>query len=300
MSTLPTLPTSPGLICQGWNWTLQQIKDYVASYSKCEIGAVYTTDDGKTRIKITIQDPKYTTIPIVFKQTAANGVKVNWGDGSTEQTYSSTSQQTIRHTYASFAYPAAYTITFEVVSGTMSFPTYIMGMSNQSNTIPRDAFLNMIDEVNIGSNVTSIGNYVFQYCQSLASVTIPSSVTTIGTYLFSGCNSLASITIPSSVTSISSRAFSSCNSLASITIPSSVTSIDGNAFQYCYGMKTFDFRRSTSVPTLNNVNAFNSTPSDKEIIVPDELYESWKAASNWSSTTNNIVKASESSLGPLN
>ena len=41
----------------------------------------------------------------------------------------------------------------------------------------------------------------------------------------------------------------------------------------------------------------------KEIIVPDELYDTWKAASNWSSTTDNIVgsivKASESSLGPL-
>lgn len=67
MTELPTLPTKSGLTCQGWNWTLQQIKDYVASYDRCEIGAVYTTDDGKTRIKITIQDPKYTTIPIVFQ-----------------------------------------------------------------------------------------------------------------------------------------------------------------------------------------------------------------------------------------
>lgn len=82
MSSLPPLPTSPGLSCQGWNWTLQQVKDYVASYGKCEVGATYTTDDGKTRIKLTIWDPKYTTIPIVFQQTEENGVKVNWGDGS--------------------------------------------------------------------------------------------------------------------------------------------------------------------------------------------------------------------------
>lgn len=67
MTKLPALPTKPGLTCQGWNWTLQQIKDYVAEYGKCEVGATYTTDDGKTRIKITIQDPKYATIPIVFQ-----------------------------------------------------------------------------------------------------------------------------------------------------------------------------------------------------------------------------------------
>ena len=43
---------------------------------------MYTTDDGKTRITLTIQNAKYSNIPLVFKQTAANGVEVDWGDGS--------------------------------------------------------------------------------------------------------------------------------------------------------------------------------------------------------------------------
>ena len=373
MTELPPLPTKSGLICQEWNWTLQQIKDYVAAYGKCEVGATYTTDDGKTRIKLTIQDPKYATIPIVFKQTVINAVKVNWGDGSADQTYSGTPQQTISHTYAPAAYPATYIITFEVVSGTMSFPTHIMGISTQSTTSPRSAFLNMIDEVNIGNSVTSIGDEAFYYCYSLASITIPNSVTSIGSSafqycyslvsttipssvtsignnafqncfslvsttipssatsigsnIFQNCYSLASITIPSSVTSTMSNTFTGCYSLASITIPSSVTSIGNNAFQNCfslvsilslssvtsigtnafqncYGLKTFDFRRNISVPTLSNVNAFVNTPTVKEIVVPDDLYDTWIAASNWSSSTNqikeSIVKASESSLGPLN
>lgn len=162
MTELPALPTKSGLTCQEWNWTLPQIKSYVASYGKCEIGATYTTDDGKTRIKLTIQDPKYATIPIVFRQTVANGVKVNWGDGSADQTYSGTSQQTISHTYAPSEYPATYIITFQVTSGTMSFPSYIMGKSgNDSTTNPICAWLSMIDEVNIGNGVTSIGNSAF-------------------------------------------------------------------------------------------------------------------------------------------
>ena len=65
----------------------------------------------------------------------------------------------------------------------------------------------------------------------------------------------------------------------------------------------FDLRRATLVPTLSSTTAFTNTPANKEIIVPDELYDSWIAASNWSSTDNNIVncivKASQSSLGPL-
>ena len=421
MSNPPPLPTRDGLICQGWNWTLQKIKDHVASYGKCEIGATYTTDDGKTRIKLTIQDKKYTNIPIVFRQTVANGVKVDWGDGSTPQTYSDANTDLkITHKYEPTSYPATYTITFEVTSGAMSFPTYIMGKSGtQSASNPIGAWNNMIDEVNIGNGVTSIGDYAFYYCYSLASVTIPNSVKSIGngafrycyslasviipnsvtsigtnafqycysinsitipnsvtsigngafrycsslasitipgsvksigsdafsycysinsitipnsvtsidTNAFQNCQSLASITIPNSVTSISGSAFQNCQSLASITIPNSVTSIGYNAFQYCYslasitipssvtrigtnvfqdcyGLKTFDFRRLTSVPTLSDVNAFQNTPTDKEIVVPDNLYDAWKASTNWNSSTNkiteSIVKASESSLGTLN
>ena len=117
------------------------------------------------------------------------------------------------------------------------------------------------------------------------------------------CYSLASVTISSSITSIETNMFGSCCSLVSVMIPNSVTSIGAFAFGGCYGLKTFDFRTATAVPQLNNTNAFINTPSDKEIVVPDNLYNAWKAASNWSSTTNNIVncivKASQSSIGPL-
>lgn len=88
-----------------------------------------------------------------------------------------------------------------------------------------------------------------------------------------------------------------------MTIPNSVTNIGEYAFYYCRNCTIFDFRTAISVPTLANVNAFQGTPSNKEIIVPDSLYDSWIAASNWSSSTYNIVncivKASQSTLGPL-
>lgn len=51
------------------------------------------------------------------------------------------------------------------------------------------------------------------------------------------------------------------------------------------------------------MGAFANTSDSKEIIVPDELYDEWIAAENWSSDTNHIrpsiVKASQSSLGRL-
>ena len=395
LTSMPTLPFHSGLSAQGWNYTLEQMKSNVSSTGKCDIGCMYTTDDGKTRITLTIQDPKYSNIRLYFRQSIANGVEVYWGDESAIQTYTDL-DVIITHQYSPQSYPATYTVTFNVINGNMEFPGAIMVVGgNQSASNPISIWTNMIDAVNIGNNftrigsgafkycyslasitisnsvtnisdyafcycysltsvtipnsityinnyafqylysltsitipnsVTYIGNYAFQYLYSLTSIAIPNSVTYIGNYAFSYLYSLTSIAIPNSITNIGNYVFSSCYSLASvtiqnfitnignytfqylcslasITIPNSVTSIGVQIFYGCCGLKTFDFRTFTSVPSLNNVNAFQNTPSDKEIIVPDELYETWKAASNWSSTTNNIVncitKASESSLGPL-
>ena len=136
----------------------------------------------------------------------------------------------------------------------ISFTNYSSNpLSNAKNL-----YLNgeLVTNLVIPEGVTSIGNYAFSYCSSLASVTIPDSVTTIGDYTFSGCSSLASVTIPDSVTSIDnyafyyctnltsvsigsgvatigSSAFESCTNLTSVTIPDSVTSIGDRAFLYC-------------------------------------------------------------------
>ncbi len=64
------------------------------------------------------------------------------------------------------------------------------------------------------------------------SYTIPNSVTTIGEWAFCGCESIASVTIPNSVTTIEYRSFSDCESLTSVTIPNSVKRIGALAFGY--------------------------------------------------------------------
>jgi hypothetical protein len=145
----------------------------------------------------------------------------------------------------------------------------------------------------IPDGVTSIGNYAFYNCLSLASIVIPQGVTSISDYAFYNCLSLASVVIPQGVTSIGSCAFNTCLSLASVVIPDGVTSIGNYALYYCQGMAFYDFRASKSVPTLSNTNAFDKIPSDCKIVVPDNLYDTWIAATNWSTYASQIVKASE-------
>ena len=69
--------------------------------------------------------------------------------------------------------------------------------------------------------------------QKQTSYVIPNSVTSIGEYAFFACNSLAEVVIPNSVTNIGDRAFSFCSNLSEFVIPNSVTSIGEGAFEYC-------------------------------------------------------------------
>ena len=80
-----------------------------------------------------------------------------------------------------------------------------------------DGEANLITDLVIPDDVTSINSYAFYGCKSLTSITIPDSVTSIGGYAFANCSNLTSVTIPDSVTSIGHHAFSGCSSLTSVT-----------------------------------------------------------------------------------
>ena len=298
--------------------TFRSYADKIASIETGSGGDTPTPDmpvigDGKTYLYIKIAAPGRMTVPLYFTQTVANGVTIDWGDGSATQTLSGTGNVNTTHTYADIG---DYTISLNPSSGcTLGLghgSSYcVMGSPKNNGSVYR----NMLQAVEIGKNVTSIGAYAFYscyslasvvisesvtsigteafgYCYSLASVVIPQGVTSIGDNAFYYCFSLASVVIPQSVTSIGTEAFGYCYSLASVVIPQGVTSIGDNAFRFCYGMAYYDFRHCTSVPTLSNKNAFNNIPSDCKIVVPDSLYSSWTTATNWSTYASQIVKAS--------
>ena len=286
LTEFPELPTQEGLTCQGWNWEIGAAQSYVVKYGKLDIGATYITDDGKTRLYITITAEGRMAVPLYISQTVANGVTIDWGDGSDTETISGTGNRNTTHTYTSIG---DYVITLDVADGcTLGF-----GAGSDSYCVLGSTFLkvypNMLQRVEVGAGVTSIGRSAFNSCNSLASIVIPDGVTSIGVSAFSSCYSLASIVIPDGVTSIGGSAFNSCYSLASIVIPDGVTSIGGSAFNSCYSMAFYDFSSHASVPTLSNTYAFNNIPSDCKIIVPDALYDEWIAATNWSTYASYII-----------
>ena len=338
LTEMPPLPRQQGLICQEWNWSFEDAIEYVAEYGVLDVGATYITDDGKTRLYIRIAAEGRMDVPLYFSQTVANGVTIDWGDGSATETLSGTGNVNKTHRYANIG---DYVISLAVVDGCTlglghgSSSYCVMGPTGNNGRV----YCNMLQRVEIGTGVTSIGNYAFQYCYSLASVVLPNKITSIGNNAFNTCYGLSSVIIPSSattimnnvfgnclylasvvlpnkvtmlnnqmfyycyslssiaipngVTSIGSNTFASCYSLSSLTIPSSVTSIVQNAFSNCYGMAYYDFSHHTSIPTLENTNVFTGIPTDCKIIVPDNLYDTWIAATNWSTYAANIIKKTD-------
>ena len=231
-TALPDYPSHEGLTCQGWNWSLADLK---TTNRKMNVGAMYITDDGATRLHIRIATVGRMTVPLYIGQTVANGVSIDWGDGSTAETLSGTGNVNTSHTYAD---PGDYVISLMPQDGcTLSFgdgssSNCLMGSTGNNGRV----YCNMLQEVYIGRNVTSIGGNAFSYCYSLESVTIPDGITSIGSRAFGYCYSLESVTIPDGITSIGGSAFLYCPPLASITIPDGVTQIVENTFQNCYSL----------------------------------------------------------------
>lgn len=106
--------------------------------------------------------------------------------------------------------------------------------------------------------------------------------------VFSGCTSLSEVSFRDNSISVGSSAFYNCYSLTTLSFPEVVTSIGSNAFNGCYSLDLYDFTKATSIPTLNNANAFSNTSTSKHIIVPNELYLDWVEATNWSSIASSI------------
>ena len=127
------------------------------------------------------------------------------------------------------------------------------------------------------SGISTLLDYTFNGCSSLADISLPASLTSIGKYAFNGCTSLSKITLPDTLTSIGGAAFYGCTSLAEITLPASLTSIGGSAFNSCSLLTRVINLENTKVTSIGNY-AFNGCSSLSKITLPDTLTSIGEAA----------------------
>lgn len=270
LTALPANPSHSGLTAQGWNYTLAQMKAEVTALGKCDIGQMYVTSDGKTRIYCTFQEGRLSP----YLGICPNGtVVVDWGDGSSTDTLTGTSlttRQMVQHTYAS---AGNYVITLTVSSGSFAFYGASAGAylltKNESTGNESRTYLNTVTRIELGANA-SIGKYAFFNCCSLMTITIPSGVTSIMESAFRYCCSLVSVTVPSGVTEIGNYGFQTCNALSVISIPSSLTTIGYNNFQDCYALQSIVFPSASGITSLASTT-FQNCHALTSITIPSSV-----------------------------
>ena len=156
-------------------------------------------------------------------------------------------------------------------------------------------------------NVTLCGEgsffQAFNSCGNLTSVEIPLLATSGASTFFGMCQGdkkLVSVDLSSLTTTGNSgfnQAFKNCTALKTVllkklsSVGSSATFWD--AFNGCTALELVDFSEATAVPTLTDASAFNNTNETFTILVPDALYSTWIAATNWSNYSSHIVKVSD-------
>lgn len=206
-------------------------------------------------------------------------------------------------------------------------------MTNWNNfgDTPWFGFYDSITTVEIAQGVTSIGDWAFCSCASLASVIISDSVASIGEYAFLGCDSLTGIwvddesdyycsdtngvlfnkektellqcpggysgayTVPDSVTSIGNDAFYGCASLTSVTIPHSVTSIGRATFDFCTSLTCVTI--PDGVTSIGDM-VFNYCTSLTSVAIPNSVTSIGSFAfCNCTSLTSVTIPNSVTSIG---
>lgn len=118
--------------------------------------------------------------------------------------------------------------------------------------------------------------------------------TGIGSYACNACIRLTVVELPSVIT-IGQNAFSSCN-LRIVDLGTAVNKIDAAAFKSNIHIEKVIIRRTDQRATLSSTNAFSNTGNNLSIYVPDDLVDSYKEATNWSTYASKIKPLSEVDL----
>ena len=164
---LPTVPVHEGLVFEGWNWTLEDIKNDTTG-QVITVGPYYHTESGLTEIDIEVNETN--GMELQLSVDANNYTSLDWGDG--------TSIENIKYPSHIYEVPGKYTIK-------------ISGYNKQNTLFHCNYYNNTVYEVNsyimkairFNSGVNNKG------CKGkgLKYITIPKTMIQIASFENIGC-----------------------------------------------------------------------------------------------------------------
>ena len=185
---------------------------------------------------------------IYLTQSEANGVSVDWGDGSEAEAVAETSAN-LSHTYA---LKGGYIVYLTAGNGVAWSPGATIQSVNSNNETVTTVY-GFLGEFNItqGMKGITVTEYpqlkAFEFgegtilshqkalagASSLLSISIPPDTVSIPDYAFAGCTKLETVIVPASVVSVGDYAFDRCAKYDFVALAGRLTSIGNYAFEYC-------------------------------------------------------------------
>ena len=290
MTELPLLPIHSGLICQGWNWTLQDLKDLGRDM---EVGAMYITADGKSKAYIEIFEDLPIEGTICYTQTVANSVIVNWGDGTQDVTSDTVGNVELKHTYQ---HSGKYIITL------YSDELYDIGFSNTGNSYnfmgstgnENKSWVFTLRKFETGRNVRKISSSSFRNASTLETISLSEGLDFSGGNAFYNVITLKGVVFPKSNYKIGGYMFNNCTSLQFISLPKNFTEIPTAFSGGSNGLKRFSLPNITTMAS----GLAGSGISIEKIYINDGLNEIAFGSNRGFSNLNNLKELRLPETGP--
>lgn len=290
LNALPENPVHSGLVAEGWNWILEDAKEYVNKYGSLWIGQNYTTTDGATEIDIKIPSGRQ-EINLNFNDIRSE-TTIDWGDNNTSTINYGTNSVT--HSYVN---PGFYTIKISAEYGPI-----IRGSNRQSQLITKPGtstptateniiYLGFIKAIratnielledslcncyNLETITTSIETWLASdiyrcdctNCYSLKSFTIYDYPCPI----FENCFSLRNISFSKNASITEEGTFISCTALRKITLPEYGGYVYQDQFNECLVLEEIYIPENSATTIYNR--AFQNCENLRKVVIPADVTE---------------------------
>lgn len=210
----------------------------VGAVSSAAFGAVRTglglgfagegeIDEGTTPTEVSFRPYNANqTIEVMFTQSAAGAVRIEWGDGVSSISGDVLSYTTLSHTYSGLRTYQNYTLQIYCKSGETWIPT-----TNENGFVnPSAGSSDLVRAVRFGYGVTEIGPRACANWRELTSVEMSNGITKIGASAFE-YSTVRSLTLSTSLVDIQADAFRQTYQLeGTLVIPQGVSTIRAGVF----------------------------------------------------------------------
>ena len=250
LTELPPAPIHDGLVFQGWNWSLESIRQYGGPV---DVGAIYAPADGLTHVFVTVGQQ---TRQVTLYLQPAGALAVDWGAGSGfRAAYAENGVCILPHTYDApgrYEIRLAGDVTLGLNDGTHTF----LGPNAENN----QHMLSVADELWLGR--ATLGQYALARWTGLRRIVI-SEQAAVGnnTAELQYCRNLCHVNLPRSAVKLGNMQFQYCRSLSQVCTGENMGNANANSFGYCEAL-----RRTAAAPKSTTVGygTYYATPSLRE------------------------------------